>query len=112
MPRRPARGIPTTALACGWLASAVALSGFFLSACTETPEPQPIQPTTAMAPPPATTAQPSTPAPPAAPTLTTSPAPTESVATTPAFQELRATLELFSREKLEEGASAVLIKPR
>ncbi|WP_091467696.1 serine hydrolase domain-containing protein [Paenarthrobacter nitroguajacolicus] len=112
MPRRPARGIPTTALACGWLASAVALSGFFLSACTETPEPQPVQPTTAMAPPPATTAQASTPAPPDAPTLTTSPAPTESVATTPAFQELRATLELFSREKLEEGASAVLIKAK
>ncbi|YCK80078.1 serine hydrolase [Arthrobacter sp. D3-18] len=111
MPRRPARGIPTTALACGWLTSGLLLSGFFLSACTETPEPQPIQPTTAVPLPP-TTVQPSTTATPAAPTLTTSPVPTESAATTPAFQELRATLELFSREKLEEGASAVLIKAK
>lgn len=38
--------------------------------------------------------------------------PTESDAVTPAFQELRATLELFSREKLEDGASAVLIKAK
>ncbi|MGR0159760.1 serine hydrolase domain-containing protein [Paenarthrobacter nitroguajacolicus] len=36
----------------------------------------------------------------------------ESVALTPAFQELRATLELFAREKLEEGASALLINAR
>ncbi|WP_309074403.1 serine hydrolase domain-containing protein [Paenarthrobacter sp.] len=42
----------------------------------------------------------------------TSPVPTESVAATPAFQELRATLSLFAREKLEEGASAVLIKAK
>ncbi|MFK0038301.1 serine hydrolase domain-containing protein [Paenarthrobacter sp. NPDC090517] len=38
--------------------------------------------------------------------------PTASAVTTPAFQELRATLELFSREKLQEGASAVLIKAK
>ncbi|MFW0773909.1 serine hydrolase domain-containing protein [Paenarthrobacter nitroguajacolicus] len=38
--------------------------------------------------------------------------PSQGAAATPAFQELRATLELFSREKLEEGASAVLIKAK
>ncbi|WP_286179869.1 serine hydrolase [Arthrobacter sp. ISL-95] len=36
----------------------------------------------------------------------------ESATVSPAFQELRATLELFSREKLEDGASAVLIKAK
>lgn len=42
----------------------------------------------------------------------TAPSTAGSAAVSPAFQELRATLELFSREKLAEGASAVLIKAR
>ncbi|WP_354513646.1 serine hydrolase domain-containing protein [Paenarthrobacter sp. 4246] len=53
-------------------------------------------------------------APPLVPTVTESPSalPTDTPSVSPAFQELRATLELFSREKLEEGASAVLIKAK
>ncbi|WP_232481304.1 serine hydrolase domain-containing protein [Arthrobacter sp. YN] len=48
------------------------------------------------------------------PTVTETPSalPTDPTSFSPAFQELRATLELFSREKLEEGASAVLIKAK
>lgn len=111
MPRRPARGIQTTAFACGRFLGGMVLSGLVLSGCTETPAPLPLPPTTAVPPPP-TIPQPSSTAPPAGPTLTTSPVPAESAATTPAFQELRATLELFSREKLDEGASAVLIKAK
>ncbi|MFJ6534959.1 serine hydrolase [Paenarthrobacter sp. NPDC091711] len=102
MPRRPAKGSLITVLACG----------LFLGGCTPTPEPLPAQPTTEVKTPPAPTAQPSTTGPPAGPTLAPAPVPTESDAVTPAFQELRATLELFSREKLEEGASAVLIKAK
>ncbi len=86
--------------------------GLFLGGCTSTPEPLPVQPTTDVKTQPAPTAQPSTTGPPAETTLMPAPVPTESVAVTPAFQELRATLELFSREKLEEGASAVLIKAK
>ncbi|MDO6143486.1 serine hydrolase domain-containing protein [Paenarthrobacter aurescens] len=48
----------------------------------------------------------------AAPATTAAPGPTATAGFSPAFQELRATLELFSREKLEEGASAVLVKAR
>lgn len=44
--------------------------------------------------------------------MSPAPAPTETATLTPAFQELEASLELFSREKLEEGASAVLIKAK
>ncbi|WP_051483227.1 serine hydrolase domain-containing protein [Arthrobacter sp. 31Y] len=102
MPQRPAIGSLTTVLACG----------LFLGGCTSTPEPLPVQPTTDVKTQPAPTAQPSTTGPPAETTLMPAPVPTESVAVTPAFQELRATLELFSREKLEEGASAVLIKAK
>jgi D-alanyl-D-alanine carboxypeptidase len=102
VPHRPARRVLTTALACGLL----------LSGCTAPPEPLPLQPTTASQSQPIPTTQFSTTDPPAVPTLTPAPAPTECVELTPAFQELRATLELFSREKLEEGASAVLIKAK
>lgn len=102
MPQRPAGGSLITVLACS----------LFLVGCTSTPEPLPAQPTTEVKTPPAPTARSSTTGPPAAPTLAPAPVPTESDAVTPAFQELRATLELFSREKLEDGASAVLIKAK
>lgn len=98
---RPGRGILSAALACGLL----------VSGCTDEPVPLPPESTTAV---PTTTATTPpdvvTPAPPAVPTPTVA-SPTET-ASTPAFQELRATLELFSREKLQEGASAILIKAK
>jgi D-alanyl-D-alanine carboxypeptidase len=109
MPGRPARGSLAAALICGLL----------LVGCTGTPEPLPLQPTTGSPPgtvtPPVTlTAQPSTTAPPAgpAPTGEGSASPSNTAEITPAFQELRATLELFSREKLQEGASAVIIRAK
>ncbi len=112
MPRRPAKGSLTTVLACGL--TTLLACGLFLGGCTSPPEPQPVQPTTDVKTQPAPTARPSTTGPPTRTTLTPAPAPSpiESVAATPAFQELRATLELFSREKLQEGASAVLIKAK
>ncbi|MFE4198501.1 serine hydrolase domain-containing protein [Paenarthrobacter sp. NPDC056912] len=85
---RPRTALTAAALACG----------LCLSGCTGEAEPEP----TVIVPP--SVVFPTT-VPPLAPT------PSESAAT-PAFQELKAALELFSREKLEEGASAVLIQAR
>ncbi|MET3902920.1 D-alanyl-D-alanine carboxypeptidase [Paenarthrobacter sp. 4246] len=104
MPRRPGQGVTSLALAWGW----------FLCGCTGTPDPLPTQPTTPAPPPATTTVVPTKTAPPLVPTVTESPSalPTDTPSVSPAFQELRATLELFSREKLEEGASAVLIKAK
>ena len=138
MPRRPGISIPATARACSLSLSSLSLSSsslsrpfpsglllslfvgcMFLGGCTDGPEPRPLPPSTAAALPstptpttPNPTTQPAVSGSPSVPTLEPAPAPTNSVAVTPAFQELRATLELFSREKLDEGASAVLIKAR
>lgn len=98
-------------LSCMFL-SCLFLSCLFLGGCTETPEPRPLPTTTYTALPSTPTAQPRTTGPPPGPTPVPAPAPSNSVVFTPAFQELRATLELFSREKLDEGASAVLIKAK
>ncbi|SEJ00685.1 D-alanyl-D-alanine carboxypeptidase [Arthrobacter sp. yr096] len=104
MPGRPARGILTAALVCG----------VFLAGCTGTPEPPPLQPTAPLPPPVTATTQPSTTGPPAvpAPTGEGAASPSDTAVVTPAFQELRAALELFSREKLQEGASAVIIRAK
>ncbi|ABM09008.1 putative beta-lactamase family protein [Paenarthrobacter aurescens TC1] len=114
MPRPPAERIQRIPRACSLFLSGLFLSCLFLSGCTETPEPRPLPPTTAAALPSTLTptAQPPTTGPPPGPTPAPAPAPSNSVVFTPAFQELRATLELFSREKLDEGASAVLIKAK
>lgn len=95
----------------GILTAAALSCGLLVGGCTDMPAPLPPEPTTAV---PTTTAtippDVVTPAPPVVPTPTaTDPPETQS---TPAFQELRATLELFSREKLQEGASAILIKAK
>ncbi len=104
MPRRQGQGLTSLALACG----------LFLCGCTGTPSPLPPLPTTPALPPVTATVAPTTTAPPLVPTVTGTPTalPTDTATSSPAFQELRATLELFSREKLEEGASAVLIKAK
>ncbi|MGA8789174.1 MAG: serine hydrolase domain-containing protein [Paenarthrobacter sp.] len=88
--------------------------GLFLCGCTATPDPVPSQPTPPTPPPVTTTVAPTTTTPPLVPTVTETPSglPTDTSSVSPAFQELRATLELFSREKLEEGASAVLIRAK
>ncbi|WP_159699889.1 serine hydrolase [Arthrobacter sp. 18067] len=83
--------------AAGWALITAFACGVFLCGCTGTPEPLPSRPTTLVEPSPSPTPEPSTP---------------ETLAVTPAFQEVRATLELFAREKMDEGASAVLIKAK
>ncbi|WP_309138425.1 serine hydrolase domain-containing protein [Paenarthrobacter sp. CM16] len=93
--------------------------GTLLGGCTVVPDPLPSRPATSVKPPatatsaPMTTA-PTTTSPPVVPTSTeaSSSAPLDTASFSPAFQELRATLELFSREKREEGASAVLISAK
>ncbi|MCD4852260.1 beta-lactamase family protein [Arthrobacter sp. AK01] len=85
MPESAARLALTAAVVCG----------LFLCGCTGTPVPMPSQPTTLVEPSQTPSLEPSMPV---------------TMAVSPAFQELRATLELFAREKLDEGASAVLIK--
>lgn len=97
------------ALACGLL----------LGGCTDAPEPLPPLPTAAHP----TAVTPSTAAPPPGPTTSLGPTsqapdpqattpPPANPATTPAFQELRATLELFTREQLQAGAGAVIIQAK
>ncbi|MDR6987382.1 D-alanyl-D-alanine carboxypeptidase [Paenarthrobacter nitroguajacolicus] len=104
MPELPGKGFLTLAFVCGLM----------VCGCTGTPEPLPSQPSTQLRPPATATAVPSTPEPPLIPTVTETPStpPQDTPTFSPALQELRATLELFSREKIEEGASAVLMKVR
>ncbi|YCH08732.1 serine hydrolase domain-containing protein [Arthrobacter sp. alpha11c] len=89
------------------MVTATLVSGLFLAACTGEPQPNPLPPAPVTS---STAAPPTGPAPPSgsAQSATASASPPE----TPPFRELQATLELFSREMLQNGAPAVLIEAR
>lgn len=86
----------------GGIVTATLVCGLFLAGCTGEPQPNPLPPG------PVTSSTPAPPTVPVPPFRGTSPAPPLS----PAFRELQATLELFSREMLQNGAPAVLIEAR
>lgn len=83
--------------------------GLFLNGCTGEPAPLPFAPSSSAT---SATSQVTSPTavPPTVPTSPTLPTPLATVSAT--FRELQASLELFSREMLQQGAPAVLIEAR